>query len=172
MTTAVISTTSSPRIYVGTYAKYNSGSIAGAWLDLDDYGDKDEFYAACRELHNDEADPELMFQDWEGIPDRFISESGLDAEYWDYIETIESSHLDAEVFAAAEDCEIPYESVEDAYQGEYSSDEEFAQEFAESCGLVNDDATWPSNYIDWERAARDLMYDYSTSNGHYFSINY
>jgi hypothetical protein len=26
-----------PRIYVGTYAKYNAGSIAGAWLDLDDY---------------------------------------------------------------------------------------------------------------------------------------
>ena len=26
-----------PRIYVGTYAKYNAGSIAGQWLDLEDY---------------------------------------------------------------------------------------------------------------------------------------
>lgn len=25
------------RIYVGTYAKYSSGSIKGAWLDLEDY---------------------------------------------------------------------------------------------------------------------------------------
>ena len=28
-----------PRIYVGTYAKYNDGSIAGKWLDLNDYED-------------------------------------------------------------------------------------------------------------------------------------
>ena len=38
------------RIYVGTYAKYNNGSIAGAWLNLDDYSDKDAFLAACRKL--------------------------------------------------------------------------------------------------------------------------
>ena len=40
------------RIYVGTYAKYNAGSIKGAWLDLEDYADRDAFLEACRELHN------------------------------------------------------------------------------------------------------------------------
>ncbi|MDO8250269.1 MAG: antirestriction protein ArdA [Rhodoferax sp.] len=25
-----------PRVYVGTYAKYNEGSIEGGWLDLED----------------------------------------------------------------------------------------------------------------------------------------
>src|SRR5690349_16831915 len=55
-----------PRVYVGTYAKYNNGSIAGAWLDLEDYADKDSFLAACAELHKDEDDPEFMFQDFEG----------------------------------------------------------------------------------------------------------
>jgi len=30
-------------VYVGTYAKYNQGSIAGAWLNLEDYSDKDTF---------------------------------------------------------------------------------------------------------------------------------
>jgi len=49
-----------PRIYVGTYAKYNSGSIKGQWLNLKDYSDKDDFLAACRELHKDESDPEFM----------------------------------------------------------------------------------------------------------------
>ena len=57
-----------PRIYVGTYAKYNNGSIQGEWLDLDDYTDKSDFIQACLELHDDEEDPELMFQDWENIP--------------------------------------------------------------------------------------------------------
>lgn len=56
------------KLYVGTYAKYNSGSIAGAWLDLEDYADRDSFLVAARELHKDESDPELMYQDFEGFP--------------------------------------------------------------------------------------------------------
>ena len=53
------------KIYVGTYAKYNNGSIFGEWLTLGDYSDLEEFYEACRELHKDEEDPEFMFQDFE-----------------------------------------------------------------------------------------------------------
>lgn len=52
-------------VYVGTYAKYNAGSIYGDWLMLSDYADIEDFYEACRELHADEEDPEFMFQDWE-----------------------------------------------------------------------------------------------------------
>lgn len=70
------------RVYVGTYHKYNSGSLAGKWLTLADYANRDEFYAACRELHKDEADPEFMFQDWEGVPSWMIGESHIDAEVW------------------------------------------------------------------------------------------
>ena len=38
---------SEAKVYVGTYAKYNNGSLFGAWLDLSDYSDKEEFYEAC-----------------------------------------------------------------------------------------------------------------------------
>ena len=44
-------TLSEASVYVGTYGKYNNGSLFGAWLDLSDYADKEEFYEACRELH-------------------------------------------------------------------------------------------------------------------------
>ena len=47
-------TLSEARVYVGTYNKYNSGSLFGKWLDLSDYSDKDEFMEACRELHKDD----------------------------------------------------------------------------------------------------------------------
>jgi hypothetical protein len=57
---------------------------------------------------------------------------------------------------------------EEAYAGEYSSDKEFAREKAEDWGMVDDNATWPNNCIDWELAARELMYDYSEQDGHYF----
>lgn len=41
-------TLSEARVYVGTYNKYNNGSLFGKWLDLSDYSDKDEFLEACR----------------------------------------------------------------------------------------------------------------------------
>ena len=68
-------TLSEARVYVGTYNKYNNGSLFGKWLDLSDYSDKDEFLEVCRELHKDDQDPEFMFQDYENIPEAFISES-------------------------------------------------------------------------------------------------
>lgn len=80
---AVADPLSGARVYVGTYAKYNSGSLNGKWLTLSDYKDRSEFYAACRELHKDEADPEFMFQDWEGVPSWMIGESDIDAEVWE-----------------------------------------------------------------------------------------
>ena len=72
METATLSEAS---VYVGTYGKYNNGSLFGAWLDLSDYADKEEFYEACRELHKDEEDAEFMFQDWENVPEGLIGES-------------------------------------------------------------------------------------------------
>src|SRR5690606_9158610 len=69
--------TSEAMVYVGTYAKYNDGSIFGEWLTLSDYADKDEFYDARRELHNDEEDPEFMFQDYENIPNGIIGGSWI-----------------------------------------------------------------------------------------------
>ncbi len=90
-------TTIRAAVYVGTYAKYNNGSIDGAWLDLEDYSDKDTFIAACQELHKDEADPELMFQDWEGIPNGMISESHIDSEVFAWLDLDDD---DREILAA------------------------------------------------------------------------
>lgn len=57
---------------------------------------------------------------------------------------------------------------EEAYQGQYDSDEDFAREMAEQLGAIDTNASWPNNCIDWEYAAREIMYDYSESNGYYF----
>lgn len=64
-----------PALYVGTYAKYNNGSIAGKWLHLCDHPDAEAFLRACGDLHADEADPELMFQDFEGFPKDLYGEA-------------------------------------------------------------------------------------------------
>lgn len=71
-----------PRIYVGTYAKYNAGDLSGAWLSLRDYATYEELIEACLELHSDEADPELMIQDSEDFPDGLDCMESLSREEW------------------------------------------------------------------------------------------
>jgi hypothetical protein len=53
--------------------------------------------------------------------------------------------------------------VEDLYQGEHNSDEDFAYQLADDMGLVPEGSDWPTSYIDWSAAARDLMMDYGES---------
>jgi antirestriction protein len=67
-------TNESPAVYVSTYKKYNEGSLYGAWMCFEDYKDANEFLDACLELHKDEYDPELMFQDFEYIPEALYHE--------------------------------------------------------------------------------------------------
>src|SRR5262245_44659676 len=74
-----------PRLYVGTYAKYAGGSIHGARHDLDGYATRDAFLKAARELHKDDADPELMYQDFEGFPRSYYSESSVSDDLGDWI---------------------------------------------------------------------------------------
>lgn len=53
------------KLYVGTYAKYAAGSLAGAWIDLDKLSCYEELVAACKRVHQGEDEPEFMVQDIE-----------------------------------------------------------------------------------------------------------
>ncbi|WP_331694606.1 hypothetical protein [Pandoraea sputorum] len=39
--------------------------------------------------------------------------------------------------------------------------EDYARELAEDCGMVNPNAGWPNNCIDWAQAASELQQDYT-----------
>ena len=82
-------TLSEARVYVGTYGKYNNGSLFGTWLNLSDYLDKEDFYEACRELHKDEEDAEFMFQDWENVPEGLIGESWISENFFTLRDAVE-----------------------------------------------------------------------------------
>lgn len=143
------------RIYVGTYAKYNGGSIKGAWLDLEDYADKDAFLEACRELHKDEADPELMFQDYEGFPKALYSESSVADAIWEWLELDEE---DRELLAVYQDHvngDADIERARDAFMGKYDSESDWAAQWLDDTGSLNDVPEHLRNYIDFEAYARD-----------------
>lgn len=174
------------RVYVGTYAKYNAGSIFGQWLDLSDYSDLTEFYQACLALHDDEESPELMFQDYENIPEMLISESWLDDNVYPYMEAV--SDMDASRSAALEiyctqiggwlkrgdSIEELLEQFNDSYQGYFGGSmacakEEFAYYLVEETGLLSGMPEILTRYFDYEAYGRDLFLDgYSEYDGHVF----
>lgn len=161
-------------IYVSTYAKYNNWSLYGKWLNLSDYCDYDELLVTMRELHKDEHDPKFMFQDYECLILEklgLLSECHISKDIYNVLEQINDSAHDIEVYEACLDClgkmefQSLYAYVNNFYYGEYSSDETFVQELYE-----NDIPFNLPNFvvIDWEATARNIMYDYFESNGHYF----
>ncbi|WP_312286398.1 antirestriction protein ArdA [Chryseobacterium gleum] len=162
-------------IYVGTYSKYNNGSLYGKWLNLSEYSDYDELLTAMYELHSDESEPEFMFQDYENCSFfeklGLIGESYISNEIFEIADQINDSGHDLEIFEVYLNCvgKMDFQSVYDGvinyYMGQYVDDEIFAQYILEESipeSLPN------YIYIDWEATARNLMYDYFDSNGHYF----
>lgn len=123
-------------VYVGTYGKYNQGSIEGKWLKLDDYASYDDFLKAALELHKDEEDPELMFQDFEGFPKRYYGESSIDADLWDWLALDEDDRELLEIYIdEVNDEKATIEQARDAFQGKYDSEEDWAANFIDDAGL-------------------------------------
>ena len=59
----------------------------------------------------------------------------------------------------------------DAYQGEYESGAEFAEQLAtDCCEVPRDMPSWIE--IDWKASWDNLDYDYSESDGHIFNNNF
>jgi antirestriction protein len=144
------------RVYVGTYHKYACGSIAGAWLDIEDYSDKEEFYEACKELHKDESDPELMFQDWEDIPKGMISESSIEDEVFEIAQMSEDDRELLAVYREDVNQEGTIEEAKEEFFGEYDSAEDFAEEFHEENGDLAKVPKALRYCIDWEDRAREM----------------
>jgi antirestriction protein len=143
------------KIYVGTYGKYNAGSIKGAWLDLEDYNSKQEFIDACYKLHADENDPELMFQDWEDIPSSFISESSLDERTWEWLSLDEDERQTVSAYLDEVDQSSDVDSALEAFDGEHDSEEDWARDFWEQTGMSSQLPEFAQNYIDYQGFARD-----------------
>lgn len=153
---------------VFTYNEYSSTQTATQ-------GDKNslEHYKelAAEDINEQNEDTE----DWEEIGADDLELEKSDLPEWlqdedtlnELLENWEDYDLD--IYEAANDGGVDLNRVRDSYCGRFDDDEDFAREQAESCGSIDRKAIWPQTCIDWEQAAKELMYDYTESNGHYFS---
>jgi len=158
-----------PAVYVGTYGKYNGGDLFGLWVNLASFDDYDEFIEYCKAIHSDEEDPEFMFQDYQGFPYSWYSESGLREAFDKILEYAECDNQEAADIWLDDLGHEDLDGMEDAYNGEWDSEEDFASHIFEEC-YEQEMSEFARRYFDVKQFARDLFIDdYYFSNGHVFS---
>lgn len=150
---------SNAQVYVGTYRKYNEGSLFGKWLELEDYADKSEFHEACLELHKDEDDPELMFQDFQCIPEGMVGESFINEEAFEFARLSEEEQEMMIIYRADVNQEGDIEQAQEEFRGKFDSKADFAQDWYEESGGLEAVPSFWQNHIDWDSVVRDMEHD-------------
>jgi antirestriction protein len=163
-----------PSVYCGTYAKYNEGSLRGLWIDVTSFDDYNDFINFCKAIHADEDDPELMAQDYQGFPRDYYSESCMDED--DFYNILEYKRMcdlhGAEAIDDFIDLGKDLDDFEEAYCGEWDSEEDFARHIVDECYDIEGTMGSLSQYFDYDAFGRDLfMYDYEMGeHGNVFRV--
>lgn len=167
----------------GTYRKYNNGSLYGMWIDLEQFTDEDDFFEVCRQLHEDESDPEFMFQDFQCFPEEFYHESMNADDVQKILDYLQLDEDEREMINAYCECFGGYvtdfeELLDKARErncGRWDSFRDFADTIADeeisnhSCGKTIE---FFERYFDYEAFARDLECDYYVSDNGYIFRSY
>jgi len=146
-----------PKIYVACLAAYNNGYLHGEWINANQ--DVDDLYLEIKKILASSPVPdaeEWAIHDYEDFGSLQVSEYAS-------LETIstlasfiaEHNELGAAVLTyAGGDVGEAGRLLEEAYHGEFNSEEDFAMSFAEETMSVPENLSY---YIDYEKMARDLF---------------
>lgn len=144
----------------------------GRWFNLDEDFIPELVETLLKIKFPDCSTDEILVADAQGFADYFHSCQSFDWDGWEtFKEELQLTNLDHEVIMAYfENCgQTDIDTIEEAYQGQHNSDEDFAYQLADEIGLLDGMDESLQCYFDWESWARDLMMcDYFESNGHYF----
>jgi antirestriction protein len=167
-----INDTETPSAWIGCLGCYNSGRLIGKWiagLDCDDLEaagltdssnrclrcGADEFLALDHEnfmglLDGGEPNPQECYEAAEKL-----------ASVEDNEHEILKAWLDNGM-------EFDLDLMRECYVGEFATDQDMAQEYIDSTGLLSDVPDHLARYFDVESYARDMMFEMFESGGHYF----
>jgi len=180
----MVSGETSPRIYVADLSAYNNGKLIGSWLDISDYSSGYEVMEAIGSLLEDwseqsgEVREEYAIHDFEGFPNQLYSESMGEKEFDIIIGGISVSEdkgvpMDVILTIMKEyslDADEVGDWFDEHYQGYFDNDEKFADNYIDNIGGVEElGKDTLATYFDYQSFSRDLAYDYSNYDGHYFS---
>lgn len=160
-------------LFVTTYHKYNTGEGGGQWLDLNSFQQKADFIAACKKIHADEQQPELMFLDFDfpiamnNLPlvhecyvSKVMWESGLMECNQKTLDIIQD-YLECTGRPTEFDASFMGQALEALY-GVFDSVEDFAKSYLLELKLTLSNEEFKAiesliPFIDYERYAKDLL---------------
>ena len=164
-----------PALWVGCLAAYNAGTLHGEWMQAS--ASTAEMYAAIQEILK--ASPEPHAEEWEimdtdNLPPR-IGSLDRAAAYVAALEELDRADA-ADIVAAWVDWrgwdDLDAAHIQDAYLGQFDSVKDYAEQYADGCGLLDG---LPENlrpYFDFAAFARDLELSgdvYEGKGGHLFN---
>jgi len=157
-------TTTQPKIYVACLAAYNNGRLHGQWIDANQ--ETDEIHSEIKKMLKSSPEPfaeEWAIHDYEGFGGLQISEYESIEDLARYAQLIEEH---GESYAAyANNIGTDYateEGFQEAYQGEWESEEAFAENLADETMEIPETLSY---YFDYEKFANELFM------GDYFSVS-
>lgn len=154
-------TTDSIKIYVACLASYNAGTLHGKWIDLEGK-DVDEVNEEIQAMLTDSPEPDA--EEW-AIHD-YESEFYTIEEYSDIRELCKAQELLEEhgpaILAYADHIGADLDdslksSFEDAYRGEYSTEQEYAEQLIDDCYDLDRIMGNLAYYFDYQAFTRDLF---------------
>lgn len=158
---------------------YNNGELIPFTIQLDGTTFEEHWeeigealQAITEEKDDGEVREEIIVADYEGVPSEFVDTWSIDSTYFEMLEAMEASYLSEEAFLAGVALDIPFDRIDDAYRGWFNSDEDFAEEYCESTGMLAEVPDSLKSYFDMESFARDLMMDFNCEDGHVFEANW
>lgn len=176
-----ITTNTEFRVYVACLSSYNNGILHGAWCDAVDADSLNENIQAILKASPMHDAEEWAIHDYEGFGSLYTKlgeNPNIEqlCKVGESLREFDNQHsLEADVLAEfisdfgldIEDMDDVMQEFEDRFQGVHDTFEEFAENLFDELYLhtVPDNV---KNYIDYEKFARDLSYDYteiSTGDG-------
>lgn len=168
-------------VFVNTDKRYNEGRVYTELVSICDFEFKSEFIEYCKSIFPEEKDPELMFADYSGIPDCFITESSISEQCWNIIKSISDGEVDKdalEAFLEIGDFDEKLDIIEQFSDRYYfsvnfdsfrSTEEQFGEYVIEEGLYTTNIPEELEQYIDYEKLGRDLlMTDYIDHDGYVF----
>jgi antirestriction protein len=161
----MVNTQMTPRIYIACLAAYNNGFLHGEWIDADQ--EEDAIREEIKDMLAKSPVPgaeEWAIHDYEGFCGLRLSEYADIAEVARMAAMIKEHGEAWALFAEYEGKEYATaKRFEEAYQGEWDSEEDFAEHLAEETMNITEHLQF---YIDYEKLARDLFInDYFSADG-------
>jgi antirestriction protein len=164
--------TDTPRAWIGCLGCYNSGRLIGKWIpgiecdDLHSAGLTDSA-GKCNQCGADEF-LALDHENFLGLLDGGEPNPMECYEMAVQLESVQEYERDILKAWLSNGMDFDLDSMRECYIGEYSSDEDMAQEYIDNTGLLSDVPDYLSRYFDIQAYARDMMFDMFEADGHYF----